>query len=147
MVCSCFVFLAMSMKAQTERNKIEWIEGAWVAEVQNGTFKEVWVKKSENEWSGRGYQFKGIDTVFKEELKLTREEGILVYTAIVGDQAPVSFKNRSRDRQAFVFENLKHDYPQRIMYSFQDSLNLHVKVSGRVKGKKEEEHLKLKKVK
>lgn len=147
LICSGFVILSMYVEAQNKLKKPEWLEGSWMANVPEGKFKEVWVRVSENEWSGKGYQYKGADTVFREELRLTYIKNDLVYTAIVGGQGAVSFRNTSKEAQKFVFENKKHDYPQRIIYVFKDSLTIHVKVQGLMNGKLEEENLILTKVK
>lgn len=54
---------------------------------------------------------------FREQLRIAAEGADVFYVADVpGNPAPVKFRLVARDGQSVVFENLQHDYPQRITY-------------------------------
>ena len=61
----------------------------------------------------------GIDTTLLESIQLYADRKDIWYVPTVADQndgAPVAFKMVSSTKQLIVFENLQHDFPQRIVY-------------------------------
>lgn len=107
------------VKKETRLTKMEWLEGTWEFEVDNGLFGEKWKRVNDSLFSGVGYMLIGEDTSSTETLSLELRGEKLFYVAIVSDQndgKPVSFEMVSDEDDTFIFENKEHDYPQKITY-------------------------------
>jgi hypothetical protein len=61
-------------------------------------------------------------------------DGRLVYIAKPARQPEATFTARSVGAREVVFENLAHDFPQRIIYRLQDDGNLAARIEGNEKG-------------
>jgi hypothetical protein len=100
--------------------QLEWLIGNWVNLTENSSSYEIWKKSSETEYSAHSYVIENGDTVFSEFVLLKQIDGIINYIVTVSDQnsqQAINFKLVSTQNGVFVFENLEHDFPQRIVYS------------------------------
>ncbi len=82
---------------------------------------------------GRSYEVRNSDTLITEELEIFKgKDKLIYYIATVENQnqgKPVYFKLISYEPQRFVFENLEHDFPERIIY-FREGKDLRVLLQG-----------------
>jgi hypothetical protein len=126
----------MLMISCTDAAKIEqldWMLGTWEGIDDNElTFVEVWNKGTGNSMYGSGATITPDgDTLFKETLKIELVEGTPYYVATVPENpGPVLFKLVESDDNHCVFENLEHDFPQRISYRLETKNTLSVKLEG-----------------
>ena len=74
-------------------------------------------------------------TPFFEFLQIKRDGEDLVYLARPQGKDPTPFKLVKLNESAAVFENLQHDFPQRIAYQRQIDGSLIATLEGEVKGK------------
>ena len=117
-----FIFLitntSMSQNEQesTSLEGLEWITGLWQSELSNGKYYERWTASDENSMIGEAFIVKGGDTIPSEELKIQVMSDGIYYIAIPRNQEETHFKLVSLEGQEAVFENLEHDFPQRIIY-------------------------------
>jgi hypothetical protein len=75
---------------------------------------------------------------------------VLTYTATVegqNDDKPVAFKLTTATEKQMVFENPKHDYPQKISYTQITPDSVVAKISGIQQGKPSSEQFSMKKIK
>ena len=112
-----------SEKSEVSVNKLDklaWMLGKWEMETPEGTITEEWMKPSDSQWQGVSYLIApGGDTPFRERIRLDYSGDHLYYRPAVSNQnqgEAVSFAEKSFSDSLVVFENLQHDFPQRIIY-------------------------------
>ena len=69
-----------------------------------------------------------------EFLQIRVQEGRLVYIAQPSRQPEATFTAKSAGAREVIFENLAHDFPQRIIYRLQSDGNLAARIEGTEKG-------------
>lgn len=131
-------FLFSSCTSGEEKiNALSWLNGTWEGIDDNGLlFVENWKKGSGNWMDGKGATLTPDgDTLFKETLKIELVEGTPYYVATVPQNpGPVLFRLVESDASHCVFENLDHDFPQRIEYILETKSTLFVRLEGVEKG-------------
>lgn len=113
--------LALSLSAFTPGLAAEpladlgWLVGSWRAEQPDGSVvTETWLAADGGVMPGVGRTVaKGRGQV--EFMRLDDKDGRPAFTAIVGRQPPVTFPLKSATADEWVFENLAHDFPQRVI--------------------------------
>lgn len=121
--------------ATNRLDEVAWMIGTWEmhAVEGSGVFTEQWQRIDDNTLGGTGMMLQGTDTVFIEKLQLVNEDGALWYVPTVANQnsgQPVRFKEKSISANELVFENLNHDFPQRIIYQRKGDNALYARVEG-----------------
>lgn len=79
----------------------------------------------------------GADQMVTEEIIIIENDDGIFYEADVEDQnngEPVLFKMIFSDENKIIFENKKHDFPQRIIYEFLDENKLIASIEGSLDG-------------
>jgi hypothetical protein len=126
---------------KNEKDKIRtahWLLGQWEAQSEGGSLTETWKKINDSTYNGQSYFIKGKDTIHIETVLLQQVEDQLSYTTTIkgeNDDQPVPFILTDRDETQLVFENLKHDYPQKISYTQISKDSLLTEISGIQSGK------------
>lgn len=134
------LFIAISANAQTNLNTtdLNWLEGNWQIDISEANIKvfETWKRGEGNSYIGEGYVLKGKDTIVREVIKIEKIGLHWVYIAQINDNAPVLFtlKVESTAKQ-LVFENLEHDNPQRVRYTFISKDEMMARTEAVVEGK------------
>lgn len=77
---------------------------------------EYWSKKSDKEYIGMGCTLEGLDTIFKEDIRLVKvgEEWNLEVTGVNED--PTNFLVTQQHETSFVSENEANEFPKKIDY-------------------------------
>lgn len=129
-------------------DKLHWILGEWTTAEKEGIFIEVWKKKNDTLFTGKGFFITPAnDTPFREMLSIENRNDTLYYvvtTAHNGDM-PVTFKEISMSDKEIVFEDREHDFPQQIIYTRLNDKNIVAKITGKQNGKTRTEEFMLKK--
>ncbi|MFV8270935.1 DUF6265 family protein [Flavobacterium sp. GT2N3] len=150
-----FVLAIVSCKKSdaNEDKKIKaanWLLGNWENKSADGSLTENWVELNDSTFQAQSYYIKEKDTLHFESITLQQKGKYLTYNAAVkgqnNDQA-VAFKLKTGTAKQLVFENLKHDYPQKISYTQITSDSLVAKISGIQQGKPSSEEFSMKKIK
>lgn len=118
--------------------KLKSLSGLWVNRRASGDIYEQWARSSESELTGRSYKIVKTDTMLLESMKLYHREGEIVFAPVAARQnneKQVLFKLKSIAGNEFVFENLQHDFPQRIVYQIISRDSLHAYIEGLVQTK------------
>lgn len=109
--------------------RVVWLQGCWQVTSDARTVEEQWM-------APRGDSMVGMSRTVREgtlaeyELVIIRTRGAaLVYTAHPSGQASAEFTATIVSDKRVVFENLQHDFPQRIGYE-RDGPSLHAWVEG-----------------
>lgn len=142
---------ATSCKEKAKIEKANWFLGEWANKSAEGELTERWKKENDSVYHGESYfVVGGKDTVFAEHVQLEEANGKLAFTVTVPNQnneKPVRFVMTSGDDKQIVFENLKHDYPSKIVYNKVGSDSLVAEIFGIQKGKPASEKFRMKKIK
>lgn len=121
----------------------DWLCDNWVNN-QDSTviFFENWHKVDDKNYDGISYILSKKDTVFFESIKLLISDTGTYYSVRVRNQNngnAINFKLISSKNNNYIFENKKHDFPQRIGYNQVNSDTLHAWIEGFSKGKNKKE--------
>lgn len=140
----CFVSCKnnTSHKKFDKLDKMNWLLGHWEQKLPDGTLIENWEIANDSTFTGQSYFINSKDTVHFESIKLVQKEEQLIYIATVlgqNNDEPVNFKQTTDAENVFTFENLKHDYPQKIVYKKINDINLIATISGKQLGKESQE--------
>jgi len=115
--------IALPARADAKIGDIAWLAGAWV-----GTKGSSGATSIEERWSPPlGGAMLGVSrTVSREKmtafefLRIVERDGGLVYVAQPGGAPPTEFTLTDVGAARAVFENPRHDFPQRIVYELSD---------------------------
>ncbi|MFH7014851.1 DUF6265 family protein [Flavobacterium sp. FlaQc-47] len=128
-------------KESVEKDKIkvaDWLIGNWENKSPDGVLSENWIKLNDSTFSASSYFIKGKDTLHFENIVLAQKGETLTYFATVKGQnndKPVAFPSTAESDKQLVFENRKHDYPQKITYTKGADNTLTAEISGKLDGK------------
>lgn len=97
--------------------RVSWLAGCWEAVSPARTIEENWTAARGHTMIGVGRTVRG-DSLFEYEFLVLRERGDrLAYEAHPSGQASTVFLSKEVTDSTVVFEDLKHDFPQRVGYS------------------------------
>lgn len=118
--------------------KVIWLVGDWQKQSEKGILTEAWRKLDDSTLVGRSYFISVADTLSLESIRLEQRKGKLYYIPKVPDQnegQPVVFAQTNLTDSTVVFENPKHDFPQKITYSLLVNDSLSAEIAAVVDGK------------
>lgn len=128
--------------------KANWLVGEWGSVSKEGTLTETWTKLNDSTLTGQTYFVVGKDTVHSESIVLEQKGDSLYYVPTIKNQnegKPVAFKNTNISDELMIFENKKHDFPQKITYNKISNDSLIAGISGMKDGKENKESYPMKK--
>lgn len=131
-------FYQESTFTQNDFEKLKPIVGTWLNKRTRGDIYETWTRKGEKEFSGMSYTLANGDTTPLEKVRLYIQKSEIVYAPVAAGQngdKEVLFKLKTIDGNRFVFENLQHDFPKRIVYDFRSNDSLYAHIEGEVQSK------------
>lgn len=134
-------------KPGSQLQKAEWMIGRWESSTDEGVLSETWKKEDNSTYSAETYFVVAGDTVFEEHVQLKEVDGKVVYSPVIPNQnngKPTDFTMVSVASNKIVFENPKHDFPQKITYDLKGD-SLIATISGKRAGKTESEVFAMKK--
>jgi len=124
-----FILVAFSLKQDTGPfEQLKQLEGCWQRTGTSVPEYEEWKIQNSFSMVGRMYKVNEGDTLVSEEILLIKNQQQVFYQAKTynqPEQGRVSFRLTGYQNGSYFFENPKHDYPRRIVYSFKGSDSLH----------------------
>jgi hypothetical protein len=116
---------------------LAWMSGCWMQTRPDGFVEEHWMKPAGGTLLGMSRTVKGGRTTEWEFLRVAEEGGRLAYVARPSGQAENVFplKTLSDTPSEVVFEDAKHDFPQRIIYRRNADGSITARVEGEIGGK------------
>lgn len=115
---------------------LAWLQGCWAAADAEPGSGEQWTAAAGGTVLGTSRTVKGGKTVAWEFIQIREvEPGKLAYIAQPSGQPPTSFGLLRQGDGEFVFENLAHDFPQRVIYRRVGDRILNARIEGMAKGK------------
>lgn len=128
----------MAMRAQTATvDSLSWMAGCWELNVpqRQMTIAEHWMKPSGGTLIGMSRTVRGGKTVEFEFIRIvTTDSGIDYIAKPSSNKEETAFKLVKSSAAEAVFENLAHDFPQRIIYRSQPD-GLFARIEGTQNGK------------
>lgn len=115
--------------------RVAWLAGCWESVTPKRVIEEQWTAPRGRNMVGMGRTVRG-DSLVDYELTVIREEGDgLAYEAHPAGQPEATFRSITISESHVTFENLEHDFPQRVMYRRLGADSLIGRVEGTENGK------------
>lgn len=110
---------------------LAWLAGTWSFEKDGREVTEHWLSPAGGAMLGASLTVAGEKMVEYEFLVIRQgANGDIFYVAKPSGQAEASFKLIRVTEKEAVFENRRHDFPQRISYTLQDDGDLLAAIEG-----------------
>jgi Domain of unknown function (DUF6265) len=125
-------------KKYPKLEKAKWFIGNWENVTKESVSREIWQQKNDSTLFGESFTTVEKDTVFYEKIDLIQRNDSLFYIVSVRDQnkeKPVSFYMIKSTDSQIVFENPKHDFPNKIEYNKVGNDSIFAKIYGSENGK------------
>jgi hypothetical protein len=116
-------------------DELRWLEGCWLAEQGSRTVEENWTVARGGTMIGVSRTVRDGKLAGYELVILKEQDGTLVYEAHPAAQATNEFRAVTVTDSRVVFEDLEHDFPQRVCYERVGTDSLRAWVEGRMNGK------------
>jgi Domain of unknown function (DUF6265) len=145
---SCKKEMKPETKSYTQLQKANWLLGEWENQTPEAHFTENWIKKNDSTFTAQSFVIAEKDTVFYENVILEQKNDSLFYIVSVKDQnreKPVSFYLTKSSEKQLVFENPKHDFPNKIIYNKVTNDSVFAEIYGTQNGKDRKELFPMKK--
>jgi hypothetical protein len=136
-VASLHILLAQDSNLQFEQLKS--MEGSWMVRSDKTMMIETWKYSNDTLIEGT-VRMSDLDsnTLFSEKLAIRKIGNSIFYIAAVSNQnngSEIPFELKSSNNSVFIFENPKHDFPQRIVYDISVKAKISAYIEGIVNGK------------
>lgn len=139
------------IKNYDELEKANWMLGEWEKTDSLGKLREIWERLDDSTFVGLSYYIQNEkDTLHNEQVELMQNGDHLIYTATIkgeNNDSPIPFQMTKDEDSLLVFENPKHEYPQKIQYKLMKNGSLVATISGKQNGKNSAENYPMNKVK
>ena len=127
-LCISFAVLSLSGAHAKSSADLSWLSGYWLSCSDGREVAETWSVPRAGMLVGSTVTLEG-DQVSFEYARISSANGDLSYFASPNGQAAVAFALKDAGDNRAVFENLKHDFPQRVIYERHGS-----ELRGRIEG-------------
>jgi len=121
--------LAMSPQ-DSPLDRVRWLAGCWELRGQNRLTIEMWMPPAGGLMLGASRTVVGGTAREFEHLRIKAEGANLSYIALPSGQNETVFPAKQVSDTLIVFENLKHDFPQRIMYRRRGADSIVARIEG-----------------
>ena len=107
-----------------------WMAGCWERRTGTRLVEEHWLAPRGGMMLGMGRTTRGDSVVEYEHTRIYAKGDTLVFAASPSGQAPAEFRAVSPSPDEVRFENLAHDFPQRVIYRRHGADSLFARVEG-----------------
>lgn len=97
-------------------DSLVWMTGTWRATIEGTEMEETWSGSEGGLMLGMHKDIMSDGRTWFEFLRIESSDGALWFKAQPRGSSPTSFRLKEAGDQRVVFENLEHDFPQRIIY-------------------------------
>ena len=115
-----------------------WMKGSWRTTLGGAKVEEHWTSAEGGLMLGTNRTINSKGKTSFEFIRIQEKDGVVAYIAMPGGGKATTFPLKSLTSSRVVFENLKHDFPQRVIY-WKDAKRLCARVEGTMNGKLEGE--------
>ena len=128
-------FSAGASAKVTNLSDLAWMAGNWGGAQDGVEMEEFWQEPKGNIMLGLHRDVSGGKTVSFEFMRIEATSEAITYWASPGGRPATPFRLIEQKGKRVVFENAKHDFPQRVIYWLADDGALHAKIEGTMNGK------------
>ena len=123
---------AVRVDAAKPLTKFAWLAGCWEGRTGSATFREHWMPEAGRTMFAMSRTMREDKVISYEaiRLELDADGQTPVYVPTPSGQKETRFKLASDTDGKFVFENLQHDFPQRIIYQQNNDGSLLARIEG-----------------
>ena len=127
----CLGSLGLASTArQSSLERLRWLAGCWEMRRGGAVTLEMWMPPDGNLMLGASRTVVNGAVRESEQTSLRWAGDSLVYHAVPSGQTPTDFKGGAATDSGFTVENLKHDFPQRIIYRRRGADSLIARIEG-----------------
>lgn len=138
-----FTFLLISNTLFAQFNlddfkKLHTLIGNWESDNKKELTHQFWNKTNETTLQSKSLKISEKDTTLLETVKLQFANNLISYTvSAVGqnNEKPIIFTLKKIENNTFFFENLSHDFPQKIIYNLISNSKIQISIEGNVSNK------------
>jgi hypothetical protein len=134
-LAACIASSAVAAPATTVGD-LDWMTGLWTQ--KGGEGREAWLPPVGGQMVGLSQSPRPGRRPSYEFERIEARDGVLTFTAIIEGQPPTPFALLSSKDGEVVFQNLEHDFPQRVIYR-RCGVDLCARIEGTINGKLEGE--------
>jgi hypothetical protein len=116
-------------------DRVKWLQGCWQTSRGEATVEEQWMAPRGGTMLGMGRTVRRGKTAEYEMVLIKEQGGVLAYEAHPSGQPSATFLSTTASDTSVVFENPKHDFPQRVGYQREGSDGLQAWIDGEINGK------------
>src|SRR4029078_12600953 len=115
-IVAALLIVAANLEASSGIERVAWLQGCWSSRSGDRVIEEQWTAPRAGTMLESGRTSDG-DRLIEYEFVVIGERGDgLVYIAHPSGQPAAEFPLRTIAENSVVFENLQHDFPQRVGY-------------------------------
>ena len=117
--CAALLFAAAaSLLAQdsAQVEQVAWLAGCWEYKTGTRIVEEHWMAPRGRTMLSAGRTVQGEKLLEFEMVLIREQDGQLAYEAHPSGKPTAVFRSRTLAEREVVFENLQHDFPQRVGY-------------------------------
>jgi len=124
--CLITFFCLISCSTESEKTSstaFDALVGVWERsndEKGKQTF-EIWKKQNDELYIGEGFTLEGLDTVFKEDIKILFQDSVWIFEVSGLNENPVPFQIDHLDHKSFRCVNEKNPFPKKIVYNINEN--------------------------
>ncbi len=130
-----FLATASTASAQIPLAMPDWMSGHWLSCENGAQIAENWFGAGSGTLLGTNLT-QGEHSGFEFLRVAANGRGGISYFSMPNGAPVTEFTMKSNEKQRVVFENLPHDFPQRVIY-WRDGSQLHARIEGNINGKLE----------
>jgi hypothetical protein len=112
----CLALFPGSPQAAQRVDGLAWLSGCWERAQGSLRGEEQWMRPAGGLMLGMARTLRDGKLVEYEAVRIYEDGDTLVYAASPSGQAPAEFRAIEVSDGRIVFENLGHDFPQRVIY-------------------------------
>lgn len=117
-ILTVFTFILVTGITQAQTlSDLDWMSGYWTSSENGTTMEELWMPASGGMMLGLHRDVFANGRSSFENIRIIETKNGIVYLASPGGQSATPFSLKEATAQRVIFENLEHDFPQRIIYS------------------------------
>jgi hypothetical protein len=128
------LLMLATLAQAADASALSWMAGCWRQESAGRIVEEMWMAPRGDGMLGMSRTVASGRIVEHEFLQIRVQDGRLAYVAKPSRQPEATFHAKTVGAREVIFENLAHDFPQRIIYRLQSDGNLAARIEGTEKG-------------
>jgi len=121
--------------AEPSLDPLRWLAGCWRSDDADAGSGEQWMPQAGGAMLGMSRTVRGGKTVAHEFMRIAAAaDGRLTFFAQPSGKPPAAFVVKTFTDREIVFENLEHEFPQRVAYRFEPPTQLRARIEGTRQG-------------